>query len=138
MDVIDIIREEGLEEALDRAYEYHDNEQYSDAIAYYRALIEYAETTPYIADRETVSDIMEQLASFLRIVGDFPGALTTYDKLIAREGLCAEYLLDKAELYGYISQPENAAELRRMALGMISAEHGFDSINYFKGFVMSF
>lgn len=42
MDVIDIIREIGFDEALEQAYDYHDNEQYSEAIDYYRALIEYA------------------------------------------------------------------------------------------------
>lgn len=130
MDAVDIIGQEGFEEALDLAYEYHDNEQYSEAIAYYRALIEYAGTMPYIADRETVTDIMEQLANCLRIVGDFPGAITVYDKLIEREGICAEYLLDKAELYTYLSQPENAAELRCTALEMIAAEHGCESLKY--------
>ena len=82
MDAVEYIRENGFEEALDLAYEYHDNEQYSEAIAYYRALIDYAGTNSYIADKETVTDIMEQLVACLRIVGDFPGAIALYDKLM--------------------------------------------------------
>ena len=75
---------------------------------------------------------MEHLASCLGIVGNFPEALKIYDRLIAREGICAEYLLDEAELYVYLSQLEKAGELRQTALETISAEHGCDSLNYAK------
>lgn len=126
-DLQKLIREEGFEEVLDSAYELVENERYSEAVEYFRALLEYSKTAFDVLDEE-ISDILEELANCLRIVGKRTEALEIYDRLIAHKGISPDYLFVKAELYQGLSQPEKAAELRQQAFDMIIEKYGENSI----------
>ena len=126
-DLQKLIREEGFEEVLDSAYDLADNTRYSEAAEYFRALLEYSKTALDVLDEE-ISDILEELANCLRIVGKRTEALEIYDRLIARNGISPDYLFVKAELYQGLSQFEKAAELRQQAFDMIIEKYGENSI----------
>ena len=125
-DLQKLILEEGFEEVIDSAYDLVDNTRYSEAVEYFRALLEYSKTA-FVLDEE-ISDILEELANCLRIVGKRTEALEIYDRLIARNGISPDYLFVKSELYQGLSQFEKAAELRQQAFDMIIEKYGENSI----------
>ncbi len=101
-DLQKLILEEGFEEVIDSAYDLVDNTRYSEAVECFRALLEYSKTA-FVLDEE-ISDILEELANCLRIVGKRTEALEIYDRLIARNGISPDYLFVKSELYQGLSQ----------------------------------